>query len=184
MVVAGNFLGFGRGRAQRPLAVDVLAAADRGPNERGVLRTWGRDDHQIDVGMGDEVVVVAERVGDVQICRKLVGGLLPPARDRDNRELVERAEGGNMAVLRPAAGSDDADPNGVLGHGSPRSSDGQDRTAGSSSMLCGAVLVESVGPDPNVVPAPGDLERRLGVAPTGEQSGFEIELDGPGLARF
>ena len=81
-----------------------------------MLRPGCRDDHQVDVRVGDQVVVIPKHVRDVQLCRELVGGLLPTARDRDNPELLERAEGGNVAILRPAAGSDDADSNGVLGH--------------------------------------------------------------------
>lgn len=61
---------------QRPLAVDLLTAGDRSSREARVFGARGEDHHQVDVRVGDEVLMGVERVSDLELRGEAVGGRL------------------------------------------------------------------------------------------------------------
>jgi hypothetical protein len=104
-----EFFRLGGAGGERPFAVHVLPSFDGCSGEPGVFGAGGEDHHEVDIGIGDEVVMVVERVRDVELRGEAFGGLLGAAAHRDDLEGVQSSQGGDVAVLRPTTGSDDAD---------------------------------------------------------------------------
>ena len=114
----GHLLGLGRGRAERPLGVDVLARRDDVLRQFVVGGQPDDDGRDIDLRVREEVVVVVVGVPRAELRRGLVRRLLSCGGDRDEFDAGDaRRHRGHVGASRPAVHvpADDANPD-VLCH--------------------------------------------------------------------
>jgi hypothetical protein len=79
-----KFFRFGGVGRKRSLAVHVFASRDRSFSEPRVLGAGSQDRNQIDVGAGDERLLIIKGMPDVELCSVRFSGIFIAARYRND----------------------------------------------------------------------------------------------------